>query len=364
VRPSIITILLAAVFSSAPSAARESVKIAVVDLTPIGTDPALSKNLTAVVVSELSRVQLLEVVSHEEILKMLSFEQNRMMLGCTDAVCLAEIGGALGVEYLVTGNVGKVGERLLVNLQLIDIRQIKVVNRIKREADSEQELLTAIASGARQLIAKVLSEKPGLLMLRVLEEGANVYVDDSLRGVTPLGVVELAAGPHRLRVTKQGFVDWAKEIEISPEETQTVEITLIPSREYIEAYQSRHGALRTWAWISTGSAAAFGAAALGLFLYADQSYFPNEVEPYRNECIEKGNACEQSLRDKVEQNGSTYDRMIYSVYALDALFVLAAGAALYCWLAGEDPDRYEQFRRTGAVDVRISPGFFSATLRF
>ena len=140
---------------------------------------------------------------------------------------------------------------------------------------------------------------------------------------------------------------------------------MIPSREYIEAYESRHGALRTWAWITSGSAVAFGAAALGLFLYADQSYFPNEVEPHRQDCIEMGRSCPQSLRDKVEQNGTTYDRMIYSVYALDALFVLAAGAALYCWLAGEDPDRYERFRR---AEIQLSPspagGFVSATFRF
>lgn len=364
-KPGALAILLALLASSTAAPAREKVKIAVVDLTSIGTEETLAKNLTAAVVTELSRLHLLDVVSREEIMKMLSFEENRIMLGCTDAVCLAEIGGALGVDYLVTGNVGKVGDRLLVNLQLIDIRQIKVVNRTKRESGSEGELLAAIASGARELISKVLSEKPGVLMLQVAEEGANVYLDESLRGVTPIGVVELASGPHRLRVTKKGFVDWAKEIEITPEETQTVEITLIPSAEYIEAYESKHGSLRTWAWITSGSAAAFGAAALGLFLYADQSYFPNEVEPYRKDCIEQGRSCPQSLRDKVEANGTTYDRMIYTVYALDALFVLAAGAALYCWLAGEDPDRYERFRR---AQIQLSPtpagGFVSATFRF
>jgi TolB-like protein len=365
VRRSLLPVLLATLLYHAPAASRESIKIAVVDLTPIGTPGTLAQNLTAAVVTELSRVRLLEVVSREEILKMLSFEENRMMLGCTDAVCLAEIGGALGVEYLVTGNVGQVGDRVLVNLQLIDIRQIKVVNRIKRETGSEGEMLASVASGARELVAKVLSEKPGLLMLHVGEEGADVYLDDSLRGVTPVGVIELASGPHRLRVGKKGFVDWAKEIEIDPDETETVEITLIPSREYIESYESRHGSLRTWAWIASGSAAAFGAAALGLFLYADQSYFPNEVEPYRKDCIEQGRSCPDSLRDKVEQNGTTYDRMIYSVYALDALLVLSAGAALYCWLAGDDPDRYEKFRRT---EVQIHPapsgGFLSATFRF
>ena len=364
-KPSSLPILLAALFFSAPASAREKVKIAIVDLTPIGAAENLAKNLTATVVTELSRVHPLEVVSREEILKMLSFEENRMMLGCTDAVCLAEIGGALGVEYLVTGNVGKVGNRFLVNLQLIDIRQIKVVNRVKRESGSEGEMLAAVASGARELVSKVLSEKPGMLMLQVGEEGANVFLDDSLRGVTPIGVIELASGPHRLRVTKKGFVDWAKEVEINPDETETVEITLIPSREYIESYESRHGSLRTWAWITSGSAIAFGAAALGLFLYADQSYFPNEVEPHRKDCIEMGMSCPQSLRDKVEQNGSTYDRMIYSVYALDALLVLSAGAALYCWLAGDDPDHYQQFRR---AEVQFSPtasgGFLSATFRF
>ena len=45
---------------------------------------------------------------------------------CTsDTSCLVEIGGALGVDYLVSGSVGKLGDAFVIILKLMDVHEAK-----------------------------------------------------------------------------------------------------------------------------------------------------------------------------------------------------------------------------------------------
>ena len=46
-------------------------------------------------------------------------------------------------------------------------------------------------------------------------------------GVTPLGRMELAGGPHTLRVIKSGFVTWARDIQVDPNQPTVVEAGLV-----------------------------------------------------------------------------------------------------------------------------------------
>jgi len=56
---------------------------------------------------------------------------------------------------------------------------------------------------------KELGDRTGLLSLDVNEAGATVTVDDKPAGVTPLAApIRLVPGPHRVRVTKDGFAPY------------------------------------------------------------------------------------------------------------------------------------------------------------
>jgi hypothetical protein len=50
-------------------------------------------------------------------------EKTKTMLGCADAGCVAEVGGALGADRVVHGSIGRVGSSLLVNLTSLDPRK-------------------------------------------------------------------------------------------------------------------------------------------------------------------------------------------------------------------------------------------------
>jgi hypothetical protein len=61
---------------------------------------------------------------------MLSQTSKKQMLGCDDDKCLSNLGGELGVTFLIAGTMGGVGSRYILNLKLIDIGKAQTMNRV------------------------------------------------------------------------------------------------------------------------------------------------------------------------------------------------------------------------------------------
>ena len=77
---------------------------------------------------------------------------------------------------------------------------------------------------------KELGEKTGEVTITVNEPGAQVLVDDKPVGTSPLaGPLRLTAGPHRVRVTKDGFIAFDQSPNVTAGGTTTVQATLTAS---------------------------------------------------------------------------------------------------------------------------------------
>lgn len=85
---------------------------------------------------------------------MLGFERMKEASGCDDLSCVAEIGGALGVDYLTTGKLGRLGDSLLVTLQLLDVRGVRVLARVNRTAPTEEVLPQTLAGAVQELVTQ------------------------------------------------------------------------------------------------------------------------------------------------------------------------------------------------------------------
>jgi hypothetical protein len=84
---------------------------AVFDLQAAGVDPAVATNCTQLLAAEVKRIDGATVLGRDDVNAMLQLEKDKRVLGCSDDTqCLAELGGALGVERLVVGTVGKLAE--------------------------------------------------------------------------------------------------------------------------------------------------------------------------------------------------------------------------------------------------------------
>ena len=91
--------------------------------------------------------------------------------------------------------------------------------RIKR--DARDRLL--VEKRIEDLVQKHLS---GPFELRCLPEGANVSLDGSSMGITPLRPISIRSGEHRLVVSKTGFRDFGLTFRVTAGKTTAVECAL------------------------------------------------------------------------------------------------------------------------------------------
>lgn len=127
-----------------------------------GLEPRSGAALTAILAADAARAGF-EVISQADIAAMLAFQKQRQMLGCSDDGCLAEIGGALGAEYVLSGEAARVGSRDHLSLTLLDARRARVIGRSAGfGAAGDDELAVAAQQRLRELVAQ---ERPDLAAL-------------------------------------------------------------------------------------------------------------------------------------------------------------------------------------------------------
>ena len=85
-----------------------------------------------------------EVIGYSDIDAMLQRQATLDDLGCNDIVCAAEIGGALGVRYLVYGKVSYLDSQMIIGLSLLDTKTQKVIRRGRAMSTTDKPKLTKI----------------------------------------------------------------------------------------------------------------------------------------------------------------------------------------------------------------------------
>lgn len=139
--------------ATAPGAGK--VKVAVMEVAGVqGVSPGTATILTNIVTGDVARTGV-ETISNRDITAMIGFERQKQILGCSgDAACVAEIGGALGVDYMLTGQVGQIGSQYHLSLQLVETHRAKVAARSSRFAEMNEDALVRVT---REATAEVLA---------------------------------------------------------------------------------------------------------------------------------------------------------------------------------------------------------------
>lgn len=142
--------------AGAKTGLQQARRVAVYELELQGVDPNVGTVVTDSLLAEIRKLQGVAAIGMDEIKDMLSHEANKQILGCeADDECLAEIGGALGVDDLITGKLSKVGDNHVMLVRRIDQRQAKVIAVFNKrlKAGSGQEFLLSIGPAVEQLFA-------------------------------------------------------------------------------------------------------------------------------------------------------------------------------------------------------------------
>jgi hypothetical protein len=134
-----------------------AIRIAVPDMQLTGDiDPSVGQTMTEVVVSESAALGGAAVIGASDIRALIGFEQQRQLLGCSDASCMAELTGALGVDLLLVSDLGKVGDSWVLNLKLVDARDAHVRARVNRTVQGDVDVvLDNLRTAMRELLVTV-----------------------------------------------------------------------------------------------------------------------------------------------------------------------------------------------------------------
>jgi len=152
-------VLALALPAAAGAAGRHSVAMLGVN-GGAGFDSKVLGTVEELLLSALEATGRFEVTSRSDISQLIGFERQKQLLGCTDTTCVAELAGALGVAFVASADLGRLGDVSVLSLKLIDVRRAKVVARVTKDVPTDAALVQAAREAARELAAAVPEPAP------------------------------------------------------------------------------------------------------------------------------------------------------------------------------------------------------------
>ncbi len=127
-----------------------------------GVDASLATLISEAILSELKASgRFASVIGSSDMQTMIDMEQQKQALGCDENTCLAQLGGALGVPYLLSGSLGSVGGQFMLNLKIIQVEESRVAERKTHIFDSEKALVRGLESVLTGLVSGALNSADG-----------------------------------------------------------------------------------------------------------------------------------------------------------------------------------------------------------
>ncbi len=208
-------------------------KIAVWRFDALGIDTEIVQRLETLFRLELDRLDKVPLPSRHDIeSKVTRSEQN-----CTgEEKCLVAIGRRLGVDYVITGTVGSLGDNYVLNIKVVDVatgRSQKLQTPpLKGTPD---ELIEGVRVAAYSLLAP--TQLHGALQVQSDLVGAQVSLDGKPVGKTPLAnqgvIARLALGKHELHVEAKDYAPFDDEVEVHFQKVSPVVVRLVGTNETI-----------------------------------------------------------------------------------------------------------------------------------
>jgi PEGA domain len=206
-------------------------KIAVWRFDALGIEAEIVQRLETLFRMELDRLDKVPQPSRRDIERSITAaEQN-----CTgEEKCLAAIGKRLGVDFVVTGTVGSLGDNYVLNIKVVEVATQKS-QRIQSDPlrGSPDELIEGVRVAAYRLLAP--AQIHGALQIQTDLVGAEVTLDGKTIGKTPLAnngvLAKLALGKHKLRVEAKGYDAFDSDVDVNFQKVSPVVVRLLQSGE-------------------------------------------------------------------------------------------------------------------------------------
>jgi hypothetical protein len=245
-------------------------KLAVWRFDALGIEPELVARLETLFRMELERLNKQPMPTRRDIDRAITGDAR----DCTgEDRCLAAIGKRLGVEVILAGTVGQLGDTYVLTIKAVDVASAKAAQKIQSDPLRGQpdELIEGVRVAAYRLLAP--AQLHGAIQLQTDLIGAEVTLDGARLGKTPLpanGVIgKLALGKHHLRVEAPGYEHpYDDDLDVHFQKVSPVVVRLVPSTQIVgtgkvERIDRRAFYTETWFIVAAGVVAVGLGAAVG-----------------------------------------------------------------------------------------------------
>ena len=264
-------------------------QMALFRLDPLGVDPARVERLAGLLRLELGRLADAAIPSQEQIQRLL--QKTPKLQNCTGEIgCLIEVGGKLGVQKIISGNVGGLAQNYVVNLKLVDVQKRQEIRRIQETMSGQaDQLIEAVRLAAYRLVAP--EKLRGSLAVLADQPGAEVHLNSQLLGKTPLPPQQgLMIGSYTLRLSKPGYTEVIKPIEVHFQKTTRALVNMDPPPPPISLQTKKQRQVpprpvpwytRWWFWTTVAVVAAGAGVGLGYAVGGKATGINCNAEPER-----------------------------------------------------------------------------------
>ena len=256
-------------------------KLAVWRFDALGIDPEIVNRLETLFREELGRLDKVPLPTQRMIERTITDPRERECTG--EEKCLASIGKKLGVDLVITGTVGSLGDNYVLTLKVVTV---KTGQSEKLQSDPLRGSPDELIEGVRVLAYKLLApdQLHGAVQIESDIIGAAVALDGKELGKTPLpnrGVLgKLALGKHKLKVEAKGYDTIDQDVEVRFQKVSPVLVHLLPSEVTGtgRTITVRREPIYTRTWFIVGVAVA--AVALGAYIgHESNNHCTKMVQP-------------------------------------------------------------------------------------
>jgi TolB-like protein len=200
-------VLVPAAASAQDQAQPRKPRVAVMEIRAIGTEATRAELLSEVALTEAAGIPGYEVIGKSDISAMIGFEKQKAIVGCTDDFsCLAEVGGALGVDFILVGSLGKMGALYRIDVKLVEVKKAKVKGRVGLTVDGQEEkLVAAIQQAVRELLGAAGAAGKDAIVLKPQPKGTLDLTPAPPAEVKPRGMGWTAFGAGVVAIGLGGF---------------------------------------------------------------------------------------------------------------------------------------------------------------
>jgi hypothetical protein len=244
-------------------------RLAVWRFDALGIEPELVARLEALFRMELDRLAKQPLPSRREVDRAVGPD----LRDCTGQErCLGEIGKRLGVDVVITGTVGALGDAYVLDVKAVETASARQLARLQSVPlrGSPDELIEGVRVAAYRLLAP--DQLHGAIQIQTDLVGAEVRIDGKAVGRTPLPQLGLVGkqplGIRALRVEARGYAPFVESVEVRFQKVSQVVVRLVrPPPERATGLPPpaprRPLYTRTWFLVSVGAVAAAAGAYAG-----------------------------------------------------------------------------------------------------